>query len=760
MGKSTLMKYLLEQAITESHPKNTPLIASFFFHGRGSPLQKSVLGLFRSLLHQLLDQHPESLSVFTTIFKKKCDGEGTYGLKWEWHQAELQHHLQGFISSLTNTRPVRIYVDALDECGEGAARGLVKFFQRLISGSTHPEFTSLNICFSCRYYPIVSLDSGLAVRVERENLNDIITYVRRELAEGNVDEGEAQLLEKEIVRRAAGVFQWVVVVTSAVLELSWEGRDVDELLEKVRDTPEQLEALYEGVLRNTKPEYRAEALQLMQWVCFAETPLTMEELRCAMAVDADTCFKTLRECLSSTRYVKSDDKMEARVKSLSGGLIEVIGFDSRRIPQFIHQSVKDYLVSGGIRTLEEFSEDGFIGRAQFRLSRSCLRYVSMKEIRLIDLSLDPQAIKHRFPLLLYATVAWVLHAAKADIEGISQEDLLDLLGWPSNEMIQSWTLLYHRLNRADMRCPPLKTTILHVGSRHGLSSAVAALLDRTRADIEATDAHALAPLSLAALWGHERVAQLLLEKGANINPKNANGWTPLLQAAKSGHEAVVRLLLNNGANIEARDKLFSQTPLNWASKEGNEAVVQLLLENGADIETKSGDHRTPLSFGAEAGHDAAVLLLLENGADTENTDIVYGRTPLSWAALNGHVEVVKLLLEKGANVNGKNERVGNRTALYWAAAKGVDVVVQLLIEAGADIDANDPDWGRTALLVAAQGGHEAVVQLLLEAGADIEVKDKVHHRTPLAWASGEGHESVVQLLHAKSLAIVGKKTEE
>ncbi|SPJ72133.1 uncharacterized protein FTOL_01861 [Fusarium torulosum] len=44
-------------------------ILSFFFHGRGSELQKTPLGLFRSLLHQLLDQVSEALIGLVAIFQ-------------------------------------------------------------------------------------------------------------------------------------------------------------------------------------------------------------------------------------------------------------------------------------------------------------------------------------------------------------------------------------------------------------------------------------------------------------------------------------------------------------------------------------------------------------------------------------------------------------------------------------------------------------------------------------------------------------------
>ena len=62
-GKSTVLKHALETA--GRFTKRESILASFFFHGRGAPTQKSTLGLFRSLLHQVLQQNRDLLSKFT-----------------------------------------------------------------------------------------------------------------------------------------------------------------------------------------------------------------------------------------------------------------------------------------------------------------------------------------------------------------------------------------------------------------------------------------------------------------------------------------------------------------------------------------------------------------------------------------------------------------------------------------------------------------------------------------------------------------------
>lgn len=55
-GKSTLVKYA-KDALPPIYGKET-LVFSFFFHGRGRELQKTPIGLFQCLLHQLLKRVP------------------------------------------------------------------------------------------------------------------------------------------------------------------------------------------------------------------------------------------------------------------------------------------------------------------------------------------------------------------------------------------------------------------------------------------------------------------------------------------------------------------------------------------------------------------------------------------------------------------------------------------------------------------------------------------------------------------------------
>ena len=709
-GKSTLLKYALRKCKQQACLKKL-VVASFFFHGRGADMQKTPLGLFCSLLHQILDQIPELLREFSSVFKKRCETEGKPGEKWKWHEGELRTMLKDYIWRAPEAYLIRIYVDALDECGEGIARELVEYFQHLTSKAT------LNICFSCRHYPIVTLEHGLTVCVEDGNHDDIVTYVRGKFESG-FSESEAQELETTIVNKAKGVFQWVVLVVPSILDLHWDGKSMKAIRQEIQKIPAVLDNLYQDILERIKD--RSQSLQLMQWIYVARRPLLLEELRFAMAIDADTPYSSLHECQESEAYTDTNNKMEKRVKSLSGGLAEVREQKNQKIAQFIHQSVNDYLMQSGLQKLDSSSENSVIGRAEFRLSRSCIKYITMEEV-LSCSSEDGQGITRRFPFLRYATTHWVSHAEVVEAERISQVDLLGLFQWPSNRILLSWTKLYRKLDRYSDRYPNMNTTLLHVASRYGLLSVIAAVVNsENNVDVDSKDGYGRTPLSWAAERGHGAVAKLLLDKeGVDPDFKDGiYGQTPLSWAAANGHEAVVELLLDHeGVDPDSKDGKYGQTPLSWAAEKGYEAVVKLLLDKeGVDPDSKGGDCRTPLSWAAESGHEAVVKLLLDKeGVDPDSKDCE-GHTPLSWAAEWGHEAVVKLLLDK-EGVDPDSKDGDGRTPLSRAAANDHEAVVKLLLDKeGVDPHSKD-GIGQTPLSRAAERGHEAVVELLQSCGA-------------------------------------------
>ncbi|KAH0551025.1 hypothetical protein GP486_007618, partial [Trichoglossum hirsutum] len=501
-GKSTLLKYALEH-ITQIEPAAAPakiLLISFFFHGRGAELQKTPLGLFRSILYQLLDKVPDLLSDFVQTFRKKCDTIGKPGEKWDWHLADLEGGFEALFPRILAKHPIRIFVDALDECGETVAVNLVRKFQDLISKAPLPG-SIFSICFSCRHYPILTLDRRLEICVERENGQDIATYVGHELSHT-----ESQF-RNTIVDRAQGIFQWASLVVEKASRLELQGNSLMKIKTEIRRTPQDLNKLYRGLLEGIDQDERPKSLNLMRWVCFAIRPLSLEELRFAVVIDGDATYTSLQQCQDAEEYTDDNKVMERKVKHLSCGLAEVQLHQNRRIVQFIHQSVNDFFIQDGLRILDSGwqSVDLAIGRAHYCLSRSCIRYITMDEICQSE-DINPWNVTSKFPFLRYATTSWVIHTEQAESKKIPQGDLLCYLDWLSKDFLGQWICIYRSINPSPDNCPPEGTTLLHTASRYGLMSPLLAILgnlDKVDIEVDLKDGKGRTPLSYAARYGRE-----------------------------------------------------------------------------------------------------------------------------------------------------------------------------------------------------------------------------------------------------------------
>lgn len=123
-GKSTLMKHLrIDQVYCKCDPSRITL--SFFFLARTTE-EKTTAGLYRSLLHQLLEKAPDlrdSLEWMTADGAKTIHQNG-------WSEEALQQTLRHAVPKLGN-RSLTMFIDALDECDENKAQQMVTFFEEL-----------------------------------------------------------------------------------------------------------------------------------------------------------------------------------------------------------------------------------------------------------------------------------------------------------------------------------------------------------------------------------------------------------------------------------------------------------------------------------------------------------------------------------------------------------------------------------------------------------------------------------------------------
>ena len=273
---------------------------------------------------------------------------------------------------MARTYRIQLYIDALDECGEEVAVDLVEFFEH--AGAL------LSICFSCRHCPFIGLENGDETCVEDENLKDVLTYTAGSVQNRILTIEVADVLINDIAMKASGNFQWVTSVVPKVLQLRRKRKHLASLQASIRKMPSELGELYENLLDTIDKDDRLETLLLMQWVCFAIRPLSLEELRIAKVVDVDTSHTSIQQCKNTPEYAETNEDMEKRICDLSRGLAEVGNHGGEKAVQLIHQSVNDTLLDRGFQLLGNLTAAEVAGQSPFRLSRSCIRFLSKAEI--------------------------------------------------------------------------------------------------------------------------------------------------------------------------------------------------------------------------------------------------------------------------------------------------------------------------------------------------------------------------------------------
>ncbi|KAJ5659608.1 hypothetical protein N7507_006059 [Penicillium longicatenatum] len=756
-GKSTLMAFL-HGKLESLQNGSQGIQLDFFFTARGTEMQRTPLGMIRSLLNQVFDRDATVRPQIREAYEQRCRQFGYHESQWEWPRLVLEELLASVILASASRQHVTVFVDALDEAGAESAQQVAAYFHRLIDRA-ETKNAAIRICISCRHYPIVGGAQAVEIHIEQYNQEDIATYINDTLIETEVKDDTSedirQTLVKQLIQQANGVFQWARLIIPLTRQRILEGESVDDIYCWLRKVPAGLEDIYQYIL-NEVIEVRnlEQSFLLFQWVSLAERPLTVREMRYALAGNNAQITRAPKTWEKINGFVESDERMKRKIKALSGGLAEIVSSGaSNEIVQVVHQSVNDFLRAKGLAALSDNigasspvpERKTIILQCQANLYRSCLVYLALLSIR-GNISRDSQGKKgdliQNNPLLAYATVNLFIHAEKAAycrvLTLLNEQDILQ-------QVLDRWVQIYQILDRYDPACPPKGTTIIHMAAAANLVDIIErmSLESENSEDLATKDANGNTAFHLAARYGHVIVGRILREKAVDCDLTNGQGKTPLTEAASYGRTDFVEWLLLEGVKLEARVGK-GESALQAASLEGHRNVVEILLRAGANVNTPGGEYGNALQAAAYGGNSEIVQILLDAGANINAQGGEFGNA-LQAAAYGKNSEIVQILLDAGANVNAQGGRYGN--ALQAAAYRGNSEIVQILLDAGANVNAQGGRYGN-ALQAAAYRGNSEIVQILLDAGANVNARGGEFGNALQAAAYVENNEIMQILLDA------------
>lgn len=670
------MKYAAER-LRETSSGSKELVASFYIHGRGVDLQKRATGVFRALLHDLLPHFDGILSEITASFEERESRYGSYrDGRWEWAEKELEKLLFQVFTHTSRSRRIVIFIDALDECENDVPIRLLTCLKRFGEKIEQQSFYA-KICFSSRHYPILGQAHIPTIVVENKNRDDIRQVTEEKLRDIDSEE-ERQRIVDAILSKDDGVFQWAVLVTDRAIKKYFKGFSVRGIEREIETLPAELDSLYAGLLDEIDADEieKAQTIKLFRWILFAYRPLSIRELREALAANAYISYATVLELREHGDYAETAERFERRLIDMSKGLIqfntrdvyESFGPDgSDREVEFIHQSVPDYLLEYFLKPAEAVDDSSLssLGWGHFELSRCCLRYLTIYEIR--DSSKLPRVdILVRYPLAEYATRYLCTHIQQVEAEQVDQSDLVRLFHWDDetrNAMARLWRIFDPQSVFSPAGWPFPDGNTIHVVAAVGSISALEAMLYQDGIEVDPEDSSQNTPLLISLREGHHNIAQELLDRSAKwlyqqgkakrIKAFGTSDVNSLPTSAKS-------YLVN--VNAENDDL---ETPMTMAVSTGAPPeVIFALIEAGASIESFD-PASSPLLYSIRTNNKKLLIKLVENGAKLDGA-VYYAVARMARMNDEDMTDLVEILLASGANTQALSDVIEYATAEVYS----------------------------------------------------------------------------------------------
>ena len=757
-GKSTLMKYLSQSLQSKSkHVGDWTVFVHFYFNNQGSDLEKSMEGLLRSFLLQILQQAPSLFDQIQHIYRHLIRKD----LKWSL--AALQQLFTSVFDASGHEQRFWLSIDALDEC-EGALREHVAFLQKIAA----EHQSTLWMCISSRPLPalVAQLGSHSNLVLQDNTLTDISHFVEDKLRSAHVNmDADVIWLRDEIIEKANGVFLWVHLVVEEIFEGYEEGDTVSELRDRLSAIPSGLDQLFMRIWRMIDKRHTQEAIAMLNALVCAIRPLTLSEFRYALALSSKESIPSLRHMTLSEDLVRNDIEMTKRIRSRCGGLVEV----SNNIVQFIHQSVKDWMQILDVTNASEPDRKVDQIRNHQPLLQACLRYLVLPE----TMELRVSAIRTQ-PFASYATYYWLNHYRKSEEDGSSQAEQLVEFFSPNKPYFQNWSRMYHILKRtergseletrrrrsrpsqaggplprdSDSRFP--ETVVERNESRSlGLGVVVAPPDSLNEWELQSVNFGPTVP-SPAITVTEPGTTDIMVRPATPLNQGDSE--YKALKSESSFPEPVVKRNESRSPGLgvvvvdpdslnewELQSVNFGPTvpsPAITVTEPGTtDTVVRLAvppnqgdseytaLQSGPSFPDSTITAPEPRAadftfFGAPDGDPIVVADESDSDPNTSwSSDNDHNWTPFSFAAEHNLFNFLTSRITHGTNVNLPGGEYG--WPLQAAVVAGHLPIVRLLLDHGADIDAEGGRFG-TAIAAAITLEYPEMIALLRKRGADVE----------------------------------------
>ncbi|KAI1312022.1 hypothetical protein F5Y03DRAFT_262244 [Xylaria venustula] len=384
-GKSTLMKLISHHPTTLEDLRcwsgSQKLVTGrFYFWNSGTDLQKSQEGLLRSLIFEILRQCPElAIYVKHSLMRMSTTKDSTQlvleRLKKEgWLFRQLTEILSSMLSQSENK--FFFIIDGLDEYKAQYTQDhqdLINAIQKL---GAAPR---VKLCVSSRPWTVFmdafGGDINQCLKLEDLNREDIRSYVTDRFLTHNQyekliskDSNYASLVNS-VVEKSQGVFLWVFLVVRELLDGLTYNDTLSVMQQRLNSFPDTLEHFFQHMLDSVPKVYQSQTAQIFQMSLSCEYSLPM--IYYSFLGDINESPELIAQeaslpiCLPE--FLQRQDIMQRNLDAWCKGLLEIPN-PIREVDitcsqdyvqpevDFLHRSVRDFIVSGTITTLTERPE--------------------------------------------------------------------------------------------------------------------------------------------------------------------------------------------------------------------------------------------------------------------------------------------------------------------------------------------------------------------------------------------------------------------
>lgn len=358
-GKSTLMKLLghdtlLGDKLRTWAADNKLVTARFFFWLSGDTLQRSLEGLYRSMLLEVLQQCPElTRHVFPKHWDDMSTREGLSNIDHvPFRLVELQDAMSKLIENFSGgAYRFCFFIDGLDEYA-GDSMDHVSLARQLQQWATS---THVKICASSRPYQEFHsvFDENTRVVLHELTGPDVLGYCLQTLkTEGqrHIDADKIENLANGVEVRASGVFLWARLVVRSLCEGILHLDTYDSLMARLDEAPSDLMQLFLHLFNKINPVDRTRAYQLLLLVSWWGSQNAIIVSWIKDLEDMDFPYNKRRVPLNDEEVARRIKYADGQLKLTCRGLLELrrrhrpsIDVYFQQEIDFLHRTVRDFL---------------------------------------------------------------------------------------------------------------------------------------------------------------------------------------------------------------------------------------------------------------------------------------------------------------------------------------------------------------------------------------------------------------------------------